>query len=67
MDEKHLTVRDLAEREGVAIQTVYGWNRDRRGPRYMKPGGRDVRYRLANVLAWEKAQLVEPRRGVAPG
>lgn len=67
MAEKHLTVQDLAEREGVAVGTVYGWNRDRKGPKYIKfgAGGGRVRYRLTDVIAWEKAQLVDQRRGVA--
>jgi predicted DNA-binding transcriptional regulator AlpA len=62
MSEKHLTVKELAEREGVAIQTVYGWNRDRVGPAYMKPGGRVCRYKLADVIKWEKSQVAERGR-----
>jgi predicted DNA-binding transcriptional regulator AlpA len=58
--EQHLTVEELAHREQVAIQTVYGWNCRKSGPRYMRIGrGRGgVRYRLADVLAWEEARLV---------
>lgn len=62
--ERHLTVEELAEREGVSVYAVYAWNRDRTGPRYMRVR-RLCRYRLADVLAWEKSRLVEPRRGVA--
>ena len=62
MPDKHLTVQDLADREGVPVKTVYDWNRTRKGPRYMKVGIY-VRYRLADVLAWEKSQLVDNRRG----
>ena len=62
--ERHLTVGELAEREGVSIYAVYAWNRDRTGPRYMRVR-RLCRYRLSDVLAWEKSRLVEPRRGVA--
>jgi predicted DNA-binding transcriptional regulator AlpA len=60
---KHLSPEDLAEREGVPIQTVYGWNKTGAGPRYLRIG-RHVRYRVADVLAWEKARLVERRSAV---
>jgi predicted DNA-binding transcriptional regulator AlpA len=63
--DRHLTVEELAEREGVALQTVYGWNKTRTGPPYMKIGGRLVRYKLTDVIAWEKSQLVSRRRGAA--
>ena len=62
MAEKHLTVKELAEREGVSVLTVYGWNRDRTGPRPMKIGGRLVRYRLEDVIRWEKSQLASRGR-----
>jgi predicted DNA-binding transcriptional regulator AlpA len=64
VSEKHLTIQDLAEREGVPVATVYVWNRDRKGPRYMKIG-RHVRYTLADVLTWEKSRRVPARRGAA--
>jgi predicted DNA-binding transcriptional regulator AlpA len=63
MRDKHLTPEDLAEREGVPLETVYGWNKTGKGPRYMKIG-RHCRYRLADVIAWEKTRIVE-RTGVA--
>ncbi|MFI7044754.1 helix-turn-helix transcriptional regulator [Streptosporangium sandarakinum] len=56
-DEKHLTPEELAEREGVSLQTVYFWNRTGTGPRYMKIG-RHCRYRSADVIAWENEQYV---------
>lgn len=59
---KHLTVVDLAEREGVPVATVYGWNSKGCGPPYMKIG-RHVRYRLADVIAWEDSR--SPRLGMA--
>ena len=55
--DKHLSPEDLAEREGVPLQTVYGWNRDRAGPPFMKIG-RHVRYKLADVIAWEESRYV---------
>ena len=63
--QKHLGPEQLAEREGVSVQTVYGWNKTRTGPRFMKIG-RHVRYRLADVVAWEKARTVETRDAALP-
>jgi predicted DNA-binding transcriptional regulator AlpA len=54
-DDKHLSPEDLARREGVPLQTIYGWNKTRTGPRFMKIG-RHVRYRLADVIAWEDSR-----------
>jgi excisionase family DNA binding protein len=53
--DRHLTIRELAEREGVPVGTVYQWNTKGTGPRYMTIG-RHVRYRLADVEAWENSQ-----------
>jgi excisionase family DNA binding protein len=61
--DKHLTPEELAEREGVPLETVYGWNKTGKGPQYMKIG-RHCRYALADVLAWEKTRIVE-RSGAA--
>ena len=58
MGEKHLTPEDLAEREGVPVKTVYTWNSDGTGPRYMKIG-RYARYRLVDVIAWENERYAE--------
>ena len=61
MDDKHLSPEELAEREGVPLQTVYGWNKTRTGPRFMKIG-RHVRYRLADVIAWENSRTITSGR-----
>lgn len=53
--EKHLSIQDLAERESVPVSTVYRWNTRGEGPRYLKIG-RHVRYRLADVEAWERTR-----------
>lgn len=58
MNEKHLSVIDLAEREGVAVDTVYAWNRRGEGPKYMRIG-RTCRYRLVDVIAWEETRIVD--------
>ncbi len=55
-DRRHLTVRDLAERLGVPVQTIYDWNMRGVGPEYLKIGIY-CRYRLADVERWEKTRL----------
>lgn len=53
---RHLTIKDLAARLGVSEQAV----RHHRMRGYGPPSfsvGRLVRYRLADVEAWEAAQL----------
>jgi predicted DNA-binding transcriptional regulator AlpA len=53
-------VEDLARRESVPVQTVYGWNKTGGGPPPMKIG-RYVRYRLADVIAWEESRITTTR------
>jgi predicted DNA-binding transcriptional regulator AlpA len=66
MAPKYLSPEDLADRYDVALQTVYGWNKSGSGPAYLKIGGL-VRYRVADVEAWERSRLVERGRvGPAP-
>jgi predicted DNA-binding transcriptional regulator AlpA len=52
---RHLSPAELAARYSVPLETVYGWNKTRTGPRFMKIG-RHVRYRLADVIAWEDSR-----------
>jgi predicted DNA-binding transcriptional regulator AlpA len=58
---QHLSPAELAERYDVPLETVYGWNKTRTGPRFMKIG-RHVRYRLADVIAWENSRAVASGR-----
>jgi hypothetical protein len=53
---RHLTQRDLASRWRVSERTLERWRWRRTGPPYLKVGGRVV-YRLADVRAYETAQL----------
>lgn len=57
VNERHMTVEEFAKREGVPIPTVYGWNSRGEGPKYLKIG-RHVRYRVADVIAWENSRVV---------
>jgi predicted DNA-binding transcriptional regulator AlpA len=59
--EKHLSPEQLAEREGVPVQTVYSWNKTGDGPVYMKIG-RHCRYKLADIIAWENSRTVASGR-----
>lgn len=52
----HLANRDLASRLQVPEQTLAIWRMKGYGPRYFKVG-RYVRYRLADVIEWERDQF----------
>ena len=58
MSDSHLTIADVAEREGVPENTVYQWNSRGVGPRYMRIG-RHVRYRLSDVVEWENSRYAD--------
>jgi predicted DNA-binding transcriptional regulator AlpA len=51
-----LTPQELAARLGVSVRTVYFWNSQGTGPRYIRRRNR-VTYLLADVEAWEAAQI----------
>lgn len=57
--ERHLTITELAEREGVAVQTVKQWRVRGEGPRALRLNSRIVRFPLSEVLRWEQS-LMEP-------
>jgi predicted DNA-binding transcriptional regulator AlpA len=61
----HLRISDLAMREGVPENTVYAWNAKGTGPRYIRVG-RHVRYRLADVIEWENARVVDVGQNGVP-
>lgn len=60
---RHLTPEELAERLGgedgkpFPVETLKYWRRKGTGPRFLRIGNH-VRYRLADVEAWEKSRLV---------
>ena len=56
MDQELLTQAALAKRWKVSPRTLERWRWLGRGPQYMKVGGQ-VRYRFADVEAYEAAQL----------
>ncbi|MEV0379846.1 helix-turn-helix domain-containing protein [Nonomuraea sp. NPDC050643] len=58
MAEVHLTPDDLATRFSLPKKTIYKMNSDGTGPQYMKIG-KHVRYKEADVRAWEDAQYAQ--------
>ena len=56
MSIRHLHQADLARRWNVSPRTLERWRWLGQGPRFLKIGGR-VAYRLADVEAFEAAQL----------
>jgi excisionase family DNA binding protein len=57
-----LTTEEVAALLKVAPATLVDWRHDQRGPRYYKMG-REVRYKIEDVLDWERQALipVEPK------
>lgn len=60
----NLSPAELAERYDLPLETIYGWQKTRTGPRFLKVG-RHVRYRLSDVLAWEASRTRETFPGRA--
>lgn len=52
-----LTRPQLANRLQVTVKTLAQWATQGRGPRYARPGGGGVRYRMADVIDWENSQF----------
>lgn len=69
--QTYFTQKQLAERYGIKVSTVIKWRqRTREGKPYgppwydtktpFRPHSIRIRYRLADVLAWEVSQGVHP-------
>lgn len=57
--ERHLTVTDLADRLQLTVDDIYAMNSRGTGPTRIRVG-KGVRYRLADVEAWEESRVVQP-------
>jgi len=58
-----LTTKQLAERWAMSPDTLDNWRMLGRGPRYLKlTKGGAVRYRLKEIVEWERRHLVSVRR-----
>jgi excisionase family DNA binding protein len=60
--DEYLSPERLAERYGVSVETVYGWNKTGTGPDYIRVG-RHVRYRPRDVEKWEQSRFVASGSG----
>ncbi len=64
--------RYVDEREAAAILavrpgTLANWRSERRGPKYHRPGGgRVIRYRVDELIAWAEQVTVTPELDAAP-
>jgi hypothetical protein len=54
--DRHLNQNDVARRWNISPRTLERWRCSKRGPAYLKIGGRVV-YRLEDIFAFEAAQL----------
>lgn len=57
-EDRWLTRAEVAERLQVPVGTVADWASAGSGPPYAR-FGKHVRYRLADVIAWEGGQMVQ--------
>lgn len=57
MTDMWLTRPQLAERLQVSVKTLAMWASAKKGPRYARPGGGAVRYRLSDIESWEATQF----------
>jgi hypothetical protein len=68
MTIRHLNQSELAKRWSLSARTLERWRWQRKGPPFLKVGGRVV-YRLEDVESYEATQLrqrdaLEPAEGV---
>jgi hypothetical protein len=53
---RHYTQLGLSRRWNVSIRTLEAWRYRKKGPAYLKIGGR-IAYRIEDIEAFERAQL----------
>jgi hypothetical protein len=62
---RHLTPADLGERLGMSEAHLANWRSQNKGPAYIRGESSGdkalIRYRLADVEAWEESRIVRPR------
>jgi predicted DNA-binding transcriptional regulator AlpA len=63
-EDHWISRRELAERYGLPVKTPAEWASKGTGPRYAR-FGRHVRYRLSDVIDWERKQFAEDKRTTA--
>jgi excisionase family DNA binding protein len=60
MTTAQMTTAEAAAHLRLSTRTLDLWREKRRGPRFYRLGGK-VRYSVADLNAWVKAQVVEPK------
>ena len=69
MAEQHIcgvvTERKAAEILSLSVKTLQAWRFQGRGPRYLKLGGRAVRYRMEDLLDFMNSSVVEVDHEIA--
>ena len=60
-EDHWISRQELAERCGLPVKTPAEWASKGTGPRYAR-FGRHVRYRLSDVVDWERKQFAEDKR-----
>jgi predicted DNA-binding transcriptional regulator AlpA len=63
-EDHWISRQELAERYGLPVKTPAEWASKGTGPRYAR-FGRHVRYRLSDVIDWERKQFAEDKRTTA--
>ena len=60
-EDHWISRQELAERYGLHVKTPAEWASKGTGPRYAR-FGRHVRYRMSDVVDWERKQFAEDKR-----
>ena len=60
-EDHWISRQELAERYGLPLKTPAEWASKGTGPRYAR-FGRHVRYRMSDVVDWERKQFAEDKR-----
>lgn len=61
-DVRLLKREQVAELLGLSVDTLDRWAGKKKGPRFIRFGPREVRYRLVDILAWQSLlEAMEPK------
>jgi predicted DNA-binding transcriptional regulator AlpA len=56
---RFLTEVEVSELTGLSVSTLRNWRCLNKGPRYMRPGGRAIRYAISDVEKFMLASAVQ--------
>lgn len=54
-----MDTKQLSQLLGVPVPTIATWRHNGNGPRFLRLGGRVIRYRKTDVLRWIASSVVE--------